>query len=268
MVNKFETMKPIILGRKWITSLIVSSALSRYLTMSPKSADATDDQSFYETWIYQNPSDIMPYIFAKSRAGDVESVLKAMDQFASYYPMYKLTPAKADILRTAVVSYQPSHILEIGSFLGYSAIKIASTMPSATTLTCIEGNPQNVVVINEILRFAFHGREDILQRVRLITGLSTSVIAHAESTESMLPEISNPLSSAALKSKTATAPEIPVFDFVFLDHDKDCYQKDLQLLGIYLCLSLFYAGVQAFINIQLQFFLPFVKLFCEYVFFF
>lgn len=234
LVNKFETEKTITLGRKWITSLVISSAFNRYLI---KSAYAIDNQSFYETWIYQNPADIMPYIFAKSIEGNAESVLKAMDEFASFYPMYKLTPAKADILRMAVVSSQPSHILEIGSFLGYSAIKIASSMPSATTLTCIEGNPQNVVVINELLRFAFRGREEILKRIRLITGISTSVIAQAESAESMLPQNSNSsflMSNVTveLDSKmTTTAPAIPLFDFVFLDHDKDCYRKDLQLLG-------------------------------------
>ena len=206
-------------------SMLISSVLSQFLSVYPKSAAAVDDHSFYETWIYQNPTDILPFIFSKSKAGDAESVLSAMDQFASYYPMYKLTPAKADILKMAVVSCNPSHILEIGSFLGYSAIKIAACMPSTATLTCIEGNPQNVAVINEILGFAFRSREDILHRIRLINGISTSVISRAESTESMLPQI------------PSTALSTSVFDLVFLDHDKDCYRKDLQLLGTISTLS-------------------------------
>jgi hypothetical protein len=35
------------------------------------------------------PADILPYLRATATPGDTDSVLAAIDRFASYYPMYR-----------------------------------------------------------------------------------------------------------------------------------------------------------------------------------
>jgi hypothetical protein len=47
------------------------------------------DASFYSKWPYVQPADILPYLRATARRGDPDSVLAAIDTFASYYPMYR-----------------------------------------------------------------------------------------------------------------------------------------------------------------------------------
>mmetsp|Transcript_6872 Transcript_6872/g.9488 ORF Transcript_6872/g.9488 Transcript_6872/m.9488 type:complete len:242 (-) Transcript_6872:13-738(-) len=143
-----------------------------------------------------------------------------MDTFASYYPMYKLTPFKARILTSAVEQSKPSNILELGSFLGYSAIKMAQIMPSSTTITCIEGNPANVEVIKALLQYAFALQPSILARIRVMEGLSTNVIK--SNTANLRPSLTLTHKNDENFQET--------FDFVFLDHDKDCYRTDLLLL--------------------------------------
>jgi hypothetical protein len=36
---------------------------------------------FYAKWPYVQPSDILPYIYATAEKGNVDSILKAMDDF-------------------------------------------------------------------------------------------------------------------------------------------------------------------------------------------
>ena len=88
-------------------------------------------------------TDILKYIEASAREGDVDSLIVAMDTFCSYYPMYKLSPLKARLLQDIVKLNHPSNILEIGTFFGYSALHIAKSMPVECHLTCVEGSEEN-----------------------------------------------------------------------------------------------------------------------------
>lgn len=47
---------------------------------------AQRDPSFYATWPYATPSDILPYIQHECQPGDAQAVLDAMDSFSDYYP--------------------------------------------------------------------------------------------------------------------------------------------------------------------------------------
>ena len=167
---------------------------------------AAVDSTFYEKWPYRNPRDIMFFIENNSIEGDFRSVALAMDIFAEAYPMYKLSSKKADLLAREVKLFKPQNILEIGTFFGYSALYLASAMPSDCHLTCIESNSENINVANQILVRAFGMDSDVLKRVRIVNGISTDVIS----------------ASNIFEEKK--------IDFVFLDHDKDSYLKDLKIL--------------------------------------
>jgi hypothetical protein len=58
----------------------------------PRCAYADDEEdggSFYARWPYVKPADILPYLRTNATAGDVNSVLAAIDRFSGYYPMYR-----------------------------------------------------------------------------------------------------------------------------------------------------------------------------------
>jgi predicted O-methyltransferase YrrM len=134
-----------------------------------------------------------------------------MDDFASYYPMYKLSPQKVKLIERCINTFKPIQILEIGTFFGYSALHIAKAMTDNSKLTCIEANPQNADIAKKILNYAFYNQPNILKRVNIITGISTNVLN------------SNIMNEVVFKNHTTPV----LFDFVFLDHDKNSYLPDL-----------------------------------------
>jgi hypothetical protein len=44
------------------------------------------DPTFYASWPYATPADILPYIQQQAAPGDAQAVLDAMDTFSLYYP--------------------------------------------------------------------------------------------------------------------------------------------------------------------------------------
>jgi hypothetical protein len=44
------------------------------------------DPTFYATWPYARPADIVPFIKQQAAAGDAQAILDAMDAFSQYYP--------------------------------------------------------------------------------------------------------------------------------------------------------------------------------------
>ena len=88
-------------------------------------------------------------------------------------------------------------ILELGAYAGYSSIYLAQTFGSDVQVTSIEVNPDYVRATRANLEHA-----GLTDRVTVIEGSSTEVIATLDDT----------------------------FDLVFLDHWKDLYLGDLQLI--------------------------------------
>jgi predicted O-methyltransferase YrrM len=56
--------------------------------------------------------------------------------------MWKLGEEKGRMLENIVAARDPDAVLELGTFLGYSAIRIARTLRSEAHLTCIEGSSE------------------------------------------------------------------------------------------------------------------------------
>ena len=121
--------------------------------------------------------------------------------------MYKLSPEKAIILTDEIKKFQPKNVLEIGTFFGYSALNMCRILPEGSKLTCIEANILNADVARIILDKGLGPKTKKRESVRILDGISSKV----------LNDISNPIGN------------VP-YDFIFLDHDKDCYLTDLQTL--------------------------------------
>lgn len=80
-----------------------------------------------------------------AREGQVDEILDAMDEFGLRYPMYKLGHEKGLILEEELskLNPKPKVALELGTFLGYSAMRTARILGEGGKLTCIEYNPEH-----------------------------------------------------------------------------------------------------------------------------
>ena len=104
---------------------------------------------------------------------------------------------KGEILDKAIKDSRATNILELGVYLGYSTIRILNNMMDNSKLTSIEANE----------KFAQIAKEHIE-----ISGLSKNHILKIGKSSDLIPSLEEQ------------------YDFVFIDHWKDLYLKDLQLL--------------------------------------
>jgi predicted O-methyltransferase YrrM len=91
----------------------------------------------------------------------------------------------------------PKHILEIGTYTGYSALCLAEGMQSGGTLHTIDINEE----LHELQRKYFDA-----------SGFGSNIFQHTGNALEVIPELDQ------------------VFDLVFIDADKKNYQKYLELI--------------------------------------
>ena len=126
-----------------LSSFGVTDSMARASTSTSSNAAA----EFYAKWRYAEPRDILPFIRDRSERGDPSGVLLAFDEFFSHYPTYHLGREKAEILTGIVRNTKPERCVEIGTFLGYSAIHTASNFVSPEArLVCVEFEPRHAEV--------------------------------------------------------------------------------------------------------------------------
>ncbi len=92
-------------------------------------------------------------------------MLAAMDRTATVWQLPIVGRAKARIIRRLIDRRRPKRALEIGSFLGYSAILIAGSLPAGGRLTCIEVNELLAWLVSANAKAAGLGG-----RVKVVTG--------------------------------------------------------------------------------------------------
>ena len=109
----------------------------------------------------------------------------------------KLLRKELLLLEEAIRDSQATNILELGVYLGYSTIRILKNLNEVSKLTSIEANE----------KFAQIAREHIE-----ISGLSKNHLLKVGKSSEIIP---------LLREQ---------YDFVFIDHWKDIYLKDLKLL--------------------------------------
>jgi len=184
-------------------------ATSGLTTFVPSSQSITEfDPGFYSDWPYIIPSDILPYIFSEAKQGDVSAMIAAFDKFGEYYPMYKCGDEKGKLLEEVIQETKPKVVLEIGSFLGYSAIRMLRNMKADSKMITIESKSENAEVARQI--FSYAGFAD---KVQILKG---------KLAKDAIPEVGKLLKG------------VPV-DVVFMDHFKESYLEDLiqmEKLGI------------------------------------
>ena len=141
----------------------------------------------------------LDYVFSNAEKNNPKSILQTIDNFVleSGQFLMNVGPEKGEILRDHLVKSKPNNVIELGTFIGYSAVLISSTIGEKSKLTSIDSDSHSIEIAKELINFA--GLDD---KVNLMHG----------SAEEIIPE----LNFSA--------------DFVFIDHAKKKYLSDLKLL--------------------------------------
>jgi catechol O-methyltransferase len=148
------------------------------------------------------------HVIAHAHAGDVADAIRVIDDFCYHRSvLMNVGDEKGEILDEAVRAVHPRRLLELGTYCGYSALRIARVMPKQAQLCSIEFSPANAEVARRIWDHAGLG-----DRVSVLVGS----LGDGGETMARL-EAEHGYSDGAL-------------DFVFVDHDKRAYLSDLQLI--------------------------------------
>ena len=144
------------------------------------------------------------YVLENAAAGDIDDVLATLDKFAYEESMLiNVGDEKGLLLDAAVDKAAPKLALELGTYCGYGALRIARAAPDAKVYS-VELAPANAANARRIWEHA-----GVAERVTCVVG----TVGDGGQTLDVL---------ADEHGFTAEA-----LDFVFLDHDKDAYLTDL-----------------------------------------
>jgi len=144
------------------------------------------------------------YVEAHARRGDIDDVVATLDEYAySKSFLVNIGDEKGRLLDAAVVRANPSLALELGTYCGYGALRIARAAPAARVFS-VELSAANAEVARRIWVQA-----GVADRVTCVVG----TIGDGGRTLD------------ALREEHGFGPG--TVDFLFIDHDKNAYLADL-----------------------------------------
>ena len=151
---------------------------------------------------------VVDYVCRHARRGDIADVLGTFDWYAYHKSLLiNVGDVKGELLDAAVKRANPAVVLELGTYCGYSALRIARAAPSAHVYS-VELSAENADLARRIWSHAGVG-----DRI-------TCLVGTLDDAETM-----RRLDAAIGESPSSTA------DFVFIDHDKRSYVADLQAIA-------------------------------------
>lgn len=147
------------------------------------------------------------YVEAHARSGDIGDVLATIDKFAYEKSfLVNVGDEKGKLLDAAVRRADPRLALELGTYCGYGALRIAAAAPAARVVT-VELSAANAQVAQRIWIHA--GVADRITCVVGTIGDDGRTLDRLQTTHGFAPG---------------------TLDFLFIDHDKNAYLADLQAI--------------------------------------
>ena len=148
------------------------------------------------------------HVVQHARAGDVDDAVRVIDEFCYTRSfMINVGDEKGALLEAAVRHAAPRLVLELGTYCGYSCLRMARALPADARIVSVELNEANAELARRILEHA--GAAD---RVTVVVG----TLGDGGGTMDTL-EQQHGFAAGAV-------------DVVFLDHDKQAYLPDLERL--------------------------------------
>ena len=147
------------------------------------------------------------YVVAHAREGDIDDVIATIDRYAYEKSfLVNVGDEKGALLDAAVRRCGAGLALELGTYCGYGALRIARAAPSARVIS-VELAAANAEVARRMWAHA-----GVADRITCVVG----TIGDGGRTLDAL-ETDHGITAGAL-------------DFLFIDHDKDAYLADLQAI--------------------------------------
>lgn len=143
---------------------------------------------------------VAAYVAEHAERGNPASVLATIDRYArEEHWLMNIGPDKGPLVQELAGRLPPgARILELGAYCGYSAIMFASTFGEDVAVTSIEPDAAAVACCRQNAEIA-----GLADRIEFIEAASSDALATLDAEP---------------------------FDLVFLDHWKDLYKQDLQLI--------------------------------------
>jgi catechol O-methyltransferase len=146
------------------------------------------------------------YVAQNARAGDLDDVIRVVDEFCYQRSfMMNVGDEKGELLDGALRRASPQLILELGTYCGYSALRMARTMPEGARVVSLEFNAANAAIARRIWDHA-----GIADQLTVVVG----TLGDGGKTIGVL-EAEHGFEEASM-------------EFAFIDHDKAAYLPDLQ----------------------------------------
>ena len=148
---------------------------------------------------------LLERVLERAKTGDLDDVIRTIDDFA-YNDSFLINVGdeKGELLDAAIARAQPTLLLELGTYLGYSALRAVRAMPADAHLVSLEFSAANATIARRILEHAGVG-----QRVTVVNGT-----------------LDDGTTMAALEAEHGFGAG--AVGFVFLDHAKEAYLPDLE----------------------------------------
>jgi catechol O-methyltransferase len=141
---------------------------------------------------------VLDHVMATAPKDDPDATIAAVDQFCSDgNPMMNLGAEKGRIVDVAIDNVAAQNVLELGSFFGYSATRMANRIGANGSLITIEADPERHAVSRRMVEYA-----GLSNRVQLLHGKAEDVIPGLQGQ----------------------------FDLVLIDHYGKNYLPDLKLI--------------------------------------
>ncbi|CAK8684743.1 unnamed protein product [Clavelina lepadiformis] len=145
---------------------------------------------------------LLEHVRKTVKPGDASNMIATIDNYCyTVESGMNVGDVKGKILDDIVLETNPTTVLELGTFCGYSALRIARNLPENSRFFTVEFNPEHAAVAKEIIHTA--GMDD---KIQMLIGPS----------QEMIPQFKG--------------MGVSHFDLVFVDHEKDLYKPDVILL--------------------------------------
>lgn len=147
------------------------------------------------------------YVLENARPGDLDHAIETIDRFA-YEKSFLINVGdeKGALLDAAIARAKPKLLLELGTYCGYSALRTVRAAPAGAHLFSLEFNAKNAAIAQSILEHA-----GVAEGVTIVHGT-----------------LSDGQTLAKLEREHGFGPA--KLDFAFIDHDKEAYLPDLELI--------------------------------------
>jgi len=172
------------------------------------------DKEHWSAFMFGRERQLLIHVINTAKEGDTDAVMEAMDSFWAHTFAMAGTDSwsvRGDLLDKVITEKSPSRCVEIGTYCGYSALRIGRQLPEGGLLVSIEVDPLFAAIATKIVEHA-----GLASKVKILMG----------TVESRAGRISECLSCGPAADGTMQKPA----DFVLCDHSKELFVPDLNLL--------------------------------------